>query len=212
MATAETYTSTGNKANKSATLPKEVFGESDVSQQFLHDTYVTMQSRQRSSKAAAKNRSEVSGGGRKPWRQKGTGRARAGSNRSPIWRGGGVTFGPTGEENYKKRINKTARRNSLRQALSLKASGNQVAVIEEIKTDGKVKSMQTLLDKLSLQGKILIVDESISSELARSAKNIPNVNVAGADDLNIIKVLNADVLLFTRKGLDKTKERLGGLA
>src|SRR3989344_4341487 len=117
----ETYTKSGAKASSPAKLDKAVFGLKVDNHQLLKEAYLAHLSNSRSNLAKTKKRGEVRGGGAKPWRQKGTGRARVGSIRSPIWTGGGVTFGPTGSENYNRRINTKAKRQALRQALSLAA-------------------------------------------------------------------------------------------
>src|SRR5687767_7143232 len=134
-----TFTKSGNKATTTAKLSKEVFGVEVKSHDLLKQAYVTHQANLRTNLAKTLKRSEVSGGGKKPWKQKGTGRARFGSSRVPIWRGGGVVWGPTGNENFSKDINKKAKRAALRQALSLKAAANAITVIETFETkEGKV--------------------------------------------------------------------------
>jgi len=133
-----TYNQKGEKTEQ-IELPKEIFGK-EFKPDLIHQVVVSMQSSQRQGTAHAKNRSEVRGGGKKPWRQKGTGRARHGSTRSPIWIGGGVTFGPTKDRNYKKSIPKKMRRAALLSTLSAKAKDKEIAIIDEIKIKQGISS------------------------------------------------------------------------
>lgn len=211
MASAATYTKTGNKASKQATLPKGVFDTDTSNHDLIAQVYEVQQSNKRVNSAKTKDRSQVRGGGRKPWRQKGLGYARAGTIRSPLWRGGGITFGPEGRENYSKKLNKSATRKALAQALSLKADNSSVSIIEDINpTNGKTKELQQLLDKLSLEGKILIVAKEIDPLLKRASANIPHVRLISAEYLNTKAVVDADQLLFTKTALEAIGERLGG--
>ncbi len=209
MATAVTFTTTGNKATKNTTLPKDVFAVTPVSHDLLHQTYTAVHTNQRARSAHSKTRAAVRGGGRKPWRQKGTGNARAGSIRSPIWRGGGITFGPDGSQVRRRQLNKAAKRTAMRHALSLRAGEEAVAVIEDIKTDGTVKSARKVIDKLPLHGNLIFVVDSVTPDIERSMRNIPNVAVTEAATLNVVDILNADYLVFTRKSLERIKQRLG---
>src|SRR5271154_4341636 len=127
-----TFTTAGAKATTAAKLDKAVFGVEITNHELLKAAYVAYLANGRGNNAVTKTRGLVSGGGKKPWRQKGTGRARFGSSRNPIWRGGGITFGPTGEENYTKQLNVKAKRLAIRQALSLSSASNKVVVIEDI--------------------------------------------------------------------------------
>src|SRR5579885_2385393 len=141
-----TFTKSGAKATTPAKLDKQVFGEKVDNHELLKRAYVAYLANGRSNAAKTKKRGEVRGGGKKPWRQKGTGRARFGSTRNPIWRGGGITFGPTGDENYSVKVPTAAKRKALRQALSLAADENRIIVIEAFENkDGKVKKTADLL-------------------------------------------------------------------
>ena len=131
-----TYTATGTKATTAAKLSKEVFGVEVKNHQLLKQAYETYLANGRDNLAVTKTRGLVRGGGRKPWKQKGTGRARFGSTRNPIWRGGGVVFGPSGNENYSKKLSKTSKRVAIKQALSLANTAKKVSV-KDIKTTGK---------------------------------------------------------------------------
>lgn len=206
-----TYTKTGSKASTAATLPKEVFGLKVESTALLKQAYETYRSNARSVNAKVKDRSEVRGGGRKPWKQKGTGRARHGSNRSPIWTGGGITFGPTGNQNYTKALNKKAKRQAIRQALSLAAENDVIKVVADVDAkDGKTKSIATLLDKLGCDQRstILVVDEK-TDELMRATNNIPYLTVIRAQYLSVYTVLTNRNIVFTKKALDSVKAWLG---
>jgi large subunit ribosomal protein L4 len=153
-----TYTKSGSKATTPAKLDKAVFGVATDNHDLLKLAYTAYLANGRDNLAVTKTRGLVSGGGRKPWKQKGTGRARVGSTRSPIWRGGGVTFGPSGSENYTKNIPTVTKRKALRQALTLAASDNRIKVIEAVEVkDGKVASALRLLDKIEAKGRVLIV-------------------------------------------------------
>jgi large subunit ribosomal protein L4 len=152
--------------------------------------------------AVTKTRGLVSGGGRKPWKQKGTGRARFGSTRNPIWRGGGIAFGPTGEENYTKKLNLKAKRQPLRQAHSVAAAAKKVVVIEDISSkDGKTAELAKLLDKVGANRRTLIAVENKTPELVRAGKNLRDVKLVQANYLNVFDILNADMVLMTNAAL-----------
>jgi large subunit ribosomal protein L4 len=202
-----TYTKTGTKATTPAKLDKAVFGIEVKSHELLKQAYTNYLANGRENLAVTKTRGLVRGGGRKPWRQKGTGRARFGSSRVPIWRGGGITFGPTGHENYTKNLNVKAKRLALRQALSLQA--DSVTVIEDVKATGKTADLVKLLTKVDATRNILIVVDAKTPELIRSAKNIPDVKVVSATHVNVYDVLNADCIMFTQPALKSVADRLG---
>jgi large subunit ribosomal protein L4 len=202
-----TYTKTGTKATTPAKLDKAVFGVDVKNHELLKQAYSTYLANGRENLAVAKTRGLIRGGGRKPWRQKGTGRARFGSSRNPIWRGGGIVFGPTGEENYSKNLNVKAKRLALRQALSLKA--DTVAVIEDVAATGKTADLAKLLKKVEASRNVLIVVDSKTPELIRAAKNIQGVKVVTAKYVNVYDVLNADCLMFTQPALKVVVDWLG---
>ena len=209
MATVATFTKTGNKASSNATLPKEIFSVEQPSADLVHQVYTALHTNRRQTAAKTKNRALVRGGGKKPHPQKGTGRARAGSNRSPLWRGGGITFGPTGEETYNQTITKTMKRAALSHALTFKSQSKQIAVIEDITADGKVSSFMKLKSKLPVEGRLLIVSDTLSSELDRSTRNVERVDVTTGDNLHVRHVMDADWILFTKPGLKTLKARFG---
>jgi large subunit ribosomal protein L4 len=203
-----TYTKTGTKATTPAKLDKAVFGVAAANHELLKSAYVAYLANSRENLAVVKTRGQVRGGGRKPWKQKGTGRARFGSSRVPIWRGGGITFGPTGQENYSKQLNTKAKRLAIRQALSVKA--DKVVVIEDvISKDGKTADLAKLLTKINATRNVLIVVETKSSELIRAARNLQTVQVVSAKYVNVYDVLNADCIVFSQAALKATTAWLG---
>lgn len=214
MITATTFSKTGSKAAEAVKLDDSVFGKEVTNHTLLKEAYLAYLANGRANLAKTKTRGDVSGGGKKPWKQKGTGRARFGSTRVPIWRGGGVALGPTGSENYTKKINIKAKRLAIRQALSLSAQENRVSVIESFKlASGKTSEMVTLLNKLGLNDKsVVIVVDTKTDDLLRATNNLPNVTVVQARYLNVYTVMNADNLLFTNSALAIVSEWLGGAA
>lgn len=206
-----TYTKSGAKAATTAKLPKEVFSVEVTNHELLKQAYVTYLANGRTNNAKVKTRGDVSGGGKKPWKQKGTGRARFGSTRNPIWRKGGVAFGPTGEENYSKRLSVTSKRAAIKQALSLKASANALCVIEDFDVkSGKVADTVKLLSKLNASGNVLVVVDAISTELRRATNNLQKVLVVKADRLNVYDLINADMIIISEKSVEVVSAWLGG--
>jgi large subunit ribosomal protein L4 len=205
-----TFTKSGAKATTPAKLDKKVFGVDAKNHQLLKDAYLSYLANGRSAQAKTKSRGEVQGGGKKPWRQKGTGRARFGSSRNPIWRGGGVAFGPTGEENYTKTLNVKAKRQALRQALSLAAKEDRIKIIETFACpDGKVKPTINLLNKIDAKGSVLIVVSKKDGLVERATHNLPLVKAVQAGYLNVYDVLNADTVIISTKSLELINTLLG---
>jgi large subunit ribosomal protein L4 len=205
-----TYTSTGTKATTAAKLDKSVFGIEVKNHELLKQAYVTYLSNARNSHATVKTRGLVSGGGRKPWKQKGTGRARFGSSRNPIWRGGGIVFGPTGQENYTKKLPTAAKRVALRQAMSMAASENHIHIIEKFDgKDGKISTTVKLLEKMNLKGNILIVVNDKSAMTDRATNNLQNVKIVQAMYVNVYDLINADAVVIDQKALVLINEWLG---
>ncbi|MEK9195945.1 MAG: 50S ribosomal protein L4 [Patescibacteria group bacterium] len=207
MSSVATFTATGTKSTKKVTLDKTVFDIEIASHDLIKQSYIAHQANGRGNFAITKTRGEVRGGGKKPWKQKGTGRARFGSSRVPIWRGGGITFGPTGNENYSKKINIKSKRLALRQALTL--SKDKIKVIDTFSCkDGKVKPTIELFNKLGATRRILVV-VSVKDELVeRATRNIPNVKAVQANYLNIFDVMNADSIVISVKSVDIINEWL----
>jgi large subunit ribosomal protein L4 len=204
MATA-TYTKAGIKATTPAKLDKAVFGVEVSNHVLLKAAYEAYLANGRANLAVTKTRGQVRGGGKKPWRQKGTGRARFGSSRVPIWRGGGITFGPTGQENYSRKLTTKARRQAVRQALSLAASTGKVVVIEDIVSKtAKTTDLAKLLSKIGAEQNVLIVVENKEPSLMRAARNLPSVIVVSAGYVNVHDALNADCIVFSQPALKAT--------
>jgi large subunit ribosomal protein L4 len=205
-----TFTKTGTKATTSAKLDKRVFEVLPNDHNLLKDAYVAYLANGRKNLAVTKTRGAVSGGGRKPWRQKGTGRARFGSSRNPIWRGGGIAFGPTGIENYSHQLNTKSKRLALRQALSLAAQDNKIKVIETFEcAAGKVSQTNQLFKKIEATGRILLVVSLKDSLVERATGNLSDVKAVNAKYLNVFDLLNADTIIFSQKALVMVAEWLG---
>lgn len=190
------------------TLPKEVFAVEVPNHELLKMAYNAYLANSRQASATTKQRGEVSGGGKKPWKQKGTGRARFGSSRNPIWRGGGVVFGPRGNENYKINISKTSKRVALKQALTLANEAKKI-VVDSIKTTGKTTEVFSYLKNNDLTKKrVLIVVAEKTEELMRATNNLPNVLLISANYLNVYHVLNADKIVMDKDSVKVVKEWL----
>ncbi len=158
---------------------------------------------QRQILASTKDRSEVSGGGRKPWRQKGTGRARHGSIRSPLWKGGGITFGPTKERNFKLKINKKMARKAFLTALSTKAKDSELLVLDDLKLSApKTKEMAKIMKNFPQVKKGLLVLSEKNEILSRAGRNLPNLGIINIDNLNILDILKYKHLIFTKDGIE----------
>ncbi len=206
-----TYTKAGAKATTLAKLDKAVFGVKVDNHQLLKDAYLAYQANGRENLAKTKKRGEVRGGGQKPWRQKGTGRARFGSSRNPIWTGGGVAFGPTGDENYSRRISTQAKRLAVRQALSLAADSNKLIIIETFACpEGKVKPTISLLSKIGASGSVLLVVSEKDELVERATRNLPKLKSISAKYLNVYDILNADQIVISKKALEIIHAWLGG--
>ena len=208
---ANTFTKTGAKATAAAKLPKEVFEVEVKNHELVKAAYVAYLANGRQNNAKVKTRGDVSGGGKKPWRQKGTGRARFGSSRVPIWRGGGITHGPTGNETYTHSMSTGDKRLALRQALSLKTEAGNVSVIESLEAKtGKTKEFAGLLAKIGVTRNALIVVHEKDAMLDRATANINNIKLVRARSLNVFDVMNADMIVFAAKSLEEVAEWLGG--
>jgi large subunit ribosomal protein L4 len=200
------YTKNGEIVNE-IELPKEIFGLK-INPNFLHQVIVSQMSNRRQGTAHTKTRAEISGGGRKPWPQKGLGRARHGSIRSPIWKGGGVAHGPRKEKNYKKIIPKKMRRKALFMVLSSKAKDNELILLDNLEIkEGKTKEIAKILENLKIKGKkVLFALPSLDKKIILAVKNIPKASTIQAKDLNALDVLNAKYLLMPLNSLDIIKK------
>lgn len=195
-----------------ATLNKDIFGLDVQNHELVKLAYDAYLANSRSSHAKTLKRGEVRGGGKKPWRQKGTGRARFGSTRNPIWRHGGVAFGRTGNENFTKKLSKSAKLIAVRQALSMKNAAKAIVVLEkDVKLTGKTKDAVKVLKDLKLEGKnVLAVAAEKTPEVLRSTNNLSNVKLVRATYLNVFDIMNADAIVFSEAALKATEKWLMG--
>jgi large subunit ribosomal protein L4 len=201
----DVYTSDGAKKG-TKTLPAELFGV-EINVGLMHDAATRQQANSRVVTAATKTRSNVKGGGAKPWRQKGTGRARQGSIRSAQWRGGGVIFGPDQDRNYSKQMPKKMRRKALLSALSARANDKIIAGLESFENDTpKTKMIADLFQKIGYGRNVLIVIGSSNPMLEKSVRNLQNVKLIRANYLNIVDIMSADHILFVADALEKAQE------
>ena len=174
----------------------------------LNEAYIMQRASLRQGTHAVKNRSKVRGGGRKPWKQKGTGRARQGSTRSPQWVGGGVVFGPT-PRSYSYKLPKKVRRLALKSALSSKVKEDNLVVLENLSFDApKTKEVVSMLSALKVERKVLIVTADRDDNVARSASNLQSVKVIAVEDLNVLDLLMHDKLILTKDAAEKAGEVL----
>lgn len=205
-----TYTKAGTKATTPAKLDANVFGVEPKNHELLKQAYQAYLANGRENLAKTLRRGEVRGGGKKPWKQKGTGRARFGSIRVPIWRGGGITFGPLGQENYSKKMTTASKRTAIRQSLTLKSQAGKVIVVEDfVVKDGKTANASAYLKKIGADRNVLIAVDSRTPELERSVRNLQNVELVQANYLNTYSIMNADNVVITSKALDIVHEWLG---
>ena len=178
--------------------------------QAVHDAVVAYLANQRMGTACTKNVGEVAGTNKKPWRQKGTGRARAGSFRSPLWRGGGVVFGPKPRD-FGKKVSKSTKQLALRKALSERLKSGDVVVVDDLILDSpKTKAFVGVLNALQVEGTTLVVASGQDRNLSLASRNVPEVELATSDSLNTYQVLRFGKLLFTRGAFEKVEQRLAG--
>ncbi len=200
---AELFKADGTSAGKKVDLPDSIF-QADPNDHLIYQAVVTEMTNRRSGTHSAKTRSEARGGGAKPWRQKGTGRARAGTIRSPLWAGGGVIFPPKPHK-YKMRMNKKAKRGARRSAFSYRASDNQVFVIAEPEfEEPKTKRMAAILSDMGLgEKKVLFLTGKHDKNLYLSGRNIPTLNIKKAVDASTYDVLDCEAVVITEAGLEQ---------
>jgi large subunit ribosomal protein L4 len=188
------------------TLPAGTF-DGPVRKHLLYEVVNMQRANQRAGTHATKTRGEVSGGGKKPWRQKGTGRARAGSTRSPIWTGGAIVFGPQPRD-YSYRLPASARRSALRSALAMRLRENALTVVDKIEiADGKTKSVVAMLGALGIE-KALIITEAANPLLERAARNLPMVKVLRAEGANVYDILRYPHLVVTQAAVEALRGRI----
>ncbi|MDD4271511.1 MAG: 50S ribosomal protein L4 [Patescibacteria group bacterium] len=199
-------------------LSPKVFGMK-VNQDLVHQATVTQMANERQVIAHTKDRSEVRGGGRKPWRQKGTGRARHGSSRSPIWIGGGVTFGPRNDRNFKKRINKKMKQNAILMVLSDKAANDNFIILDKLEAAAfKTKVFNKIIDgfeakifksKKGAKRSFLIIVDKGDEKLSCSARNLTGIKLINTENINIVDLLKYKNLILNKAAVEKLTERYG---
>lgn len=209
MVQAKVYNLDGKEV-ATADLPSDIFGL-PISQDLIHQAVTTQLANARQVLAHAKDRSEVSGGGKKPWKQKGTGRARHGSIRSPLWIGGGVVFGPTKERNFKKKLNKQMKKKALFMVLSGKLNDKQLIVLDDFRiAQPKTKEIVKLIGKVVPEKKnalfILPLNKSEEIKIVRASKNIQKIKVLRADSLNVVDLLSYKYLLMPQEAIEIIKK------
>ena len=183
--------------------------ENGKGSQAVHETVTAYRAAQRSGTACTKNVGDVAGTNKKPWRQKGTGRARAGSFQSPLWPGGGVVFGPKPRD-FSKKISKTTKKLALRKALSARLTGGDVVVVDTLNVDSpRTKSFVGLLGSLNVSGSVLIVTSGVDKNLTMASRNVPRVQVTTGDVLNAYQIVRFDKLVFTRGAFEQVEHRIG---
>ena len=204
MCSVDLYNTNKEKVSQ-VELDEKIF-DCEVNPHLLYETVKEHLAKRRSGTASTKNRSNVRGGGKKPWRQKGTGRARAGTTRSPLWTGGGVVFGPHPRD-YSYRINKKVRKSALRSALSSKLKENNLILVDTIHLpEIKTKTFISLLDRLDIQDALIIDDGN--ANLEKSARNVPFFKVVRPEGLNVYDILKHEKLVITQASLEKITRNL----
>ena len=203
MANVTVYNMEGNAVGE-IELNDEVFGV-EINEHLVHMAVVQQLANNRQGTQKAKTRGEVSGGGRKPWRQKGTGHARQGSTRAPQWKGGGVVFAPTPRE-YSFKLNKKEKRAALKSALTSRVNENKLYVIDELTMDApKTKEFNAVLKALNLNKALVVLDE-IDDNVILSARNIPDVKTAQVNSINVFDILKYDSMLITKSAVETIEE------
>ena len=193
--------------NGDVTLNDAIFGI-EPNESAVYDAIIMQRASLRQGTHATRNRSAVRGGGRKPWRQKGTGRARQGSIRAPQWRGGGTVFGPT-PRSYSYKLPKKVRRLAIKSVLSEKVAENNMVIVDALSFDApKTKEFKQVLANLDINTKVLVVVENENETAMLSARNLPNVSVVFADNVSVLDVVAADKMLMTQAALNKVEEGL----
>ncbi|TAK03307.1 50S ribosomal protein L4 [Patescibacteria group bacterium] len=202
MAKVTLYNQEGAKVGELALDP--ALFEVKANPALVHEAVVAQTANSRVVTAHTKDRGEVAGTGKKPWKQKGTGRARHGSRRSPIWVGGGVTFGPTSERNFSVKMNRAARRKALAMVLSDKVAGERLVAVDSLALpEAKTKRVAFMLAKLPLAGsKTLIVVEAENRGVARAAKNLPRVSTISVGSLNVVDLLSHETIVASKAALE----------
>ncbi|MCI9315445.1 MAG: 50S ribosomal protein L4 [Lachnospiraceae bacterium] len=203
MANVSVYNMEGKEVGK-MDLNDAVFG-APINEHLVHMAVVQMLANKRQGTQKAKTRSEVSGGGRKPWRQKGTGHARQGSTRAPQWKGGGVVFAPVPRD-YSFKMNKKEKQAALKSVLTSRVQDNKMIVLEELKLDEiKTKKFKEVMDNLKVEKAMVVIGEQ-DQNVILSARNLPTVSTAVAENINVYDILKGDTLVITKDAVAKIEE------
>lgn len=203
MANVAVYNMEGKEVGK-MDLNDAVFGV-EINEHLVHMAVVQNLANKRQGTQKAKTRAEVSGGGRKPWRQKGTGHARQGSTRAPQWKGGGVVFAPTPRD-YSFKLNKKEKRAALKSVLTSRVQDNKLIVLDELKFDAiKTKDFKKVMDNLKVEKAMVVIDGQ-DENVILSARNLPTVNTAVAENINVYDILKGDTLVLTKDAVAKIEE------
>ncbi|MBH41309.1 MAG: 50S ribosomal protein L4 [Candidatus Magasanikbacteria bacterium] len=201
------YNQEGKEASQ-IDISEEVFN-TKKNTGIVHQIYLALEANARQPWAHTKDRSEVRGGGKKPWKQKGTGRARHGSRRSPIWSGGGITFGPLNIRNYKQKINKKMSKKAMKVCLSDKVRNNSFIVLDSLESNGKTKQFAALRKLLPGSGKsTLLLVEGNDKSIGLAVRNIPQVNMQSSQNVNVVDLLHHKYILATKTAVDMLEKRL----
>ncbi len=202
MAKVTLYNQNGDSIGE-ITLEASIF-EVKANPGLIHEAVVAQQANARVAIAHTKDRSEVAGSGKKPWKQKGTGRARHGSRRSPIWSGGGITFGPRNDRNFSVKINKQAKRKALAMVLSDKVANGKLVAVDSIELpEAKTKQVAAMIGKLPVSGKkTLVVLEPKNTSVARAARNLPKVETMPVNAINIVELLRHETVVFSKEAIE----------
>lgn len=204
MPKVNTYDIKGKKISE-IELSDDIFAV-EVSTSSMHQVIVAQLANRRQGTQSALTRAEVSGGGKKPWRQKGTGRARVGSSRNPIWKHGGVAFAPKPRD-YSKNVNKKVRKLAIKSALTCKLADKEIYVLEDLNIAApKTKEMISVLKALEISGKALLVTKEVSDDVVRASNNIKGVNTTVSTSINVYDILNCDTLVLTRSAVESIQE------
>jgi len=204
MPTVALYNMQGEQVGE-ISLADRIFGI-EVNKAAMHQAVLAYQANQRQGNAAVKTRTDVSGGGRKPWRQKGTGRARHGSTRSPLWKGGGVIFGPS-PRSFRMAVPKKIKRLAIKSALSSKVNAGSLVVLDKLTIEApKTKEMVKVLNNLNTGRNVLIVTDTPQEYVVKSVRNIPGVKALNACELNVYDILNTDNVIITRDAVAQVEE------
>lgn len=206
MAQAKLYNVEG-KEQGTIDLNDVVFG-TKVNTELVHQVYVAARANARQPWAHAKDRSDVAGGGRKPWKQKGTGRARHGSIRSPLWRGGGATFGPLKTRNYKQKVNKKVKAQAVRMCLTDKVQEAKLFVVDGLKTEGKTKALDALKKALGANKTTIVLTAGLDEQVMQSAANVLKTDVKRAEDVNVVDLLHHQFVILSKDAIATLEKRL----